>query len=124
LINMSDKQYICPSCAEVDGVPVRNVSGEVETIGDTTRHVERGEFGRFARKGSTQVRPLPMPDGPGGIDVTTGRWIAGVRRNDVLFRDRLSWDRVTHDTLDYSGHPAISSMLDTGEYPFHLRRKA
>jgi hypothetical protein len=116
---MSDKQYICPSCAEVDGLAVRNVSGEVETVGDTVRHTERGDQGRFVPRRSTQVGALGPPGGtgPGGVDSVSGKHIPGVANNAVLFRDPMNWERITHDSPDYRGYPAISRLMDSGQYP-------
>jgi hypothetical protein len=68
------------------GPPVRNLSGEVETIGNTIRHTERGAGGRWKTKESRQVGgPLNKPSGPGGYDAVVGfrpeGWIPGVRNN-------------------------------------------
>src|SRR5215472_3833038 len=104
--------YTCANCRDVDGVPVRNLSGETKVIGSTTRHNERTNDGRFARRGSTQVRPLPKPEGEGGIDAVTGRWIPGVRNQAVLFRsDALDGDTV-HIAKDWSNGPPINVLLD------------
>jgi hypothetical protein len=108
-----------------NNVPVVNTSGTVRTIGATTRHVERGQYGRWVPRGSTLVRPLPQPSGLGGYDAVIGcrpeGWIPGARNNAVLHRDPMDFEAVHYVSPDYSGHMAISASLDAGQYP---RRRA
>jgi hypothetical protein len=40
---------------------VVNTSGSVKVVGSTTRHTERGQYGRFVPRSSKLVRPLPQP---------------------------------------------------------------
>jgi hypothetical protein len=105
-------------------LPIRNLSGETKLVGSTIRHKERTNDGRFAKKGSALVRPLPQPSGPGGgYDSVTGRWIPGAENRAVLrTNEPLDFERVDRVSPDYSTFAAISTQLDSGQY--HMRRKA
>lgn len=131
-------------------VPVVNVSADATPDhgkSRPTRTLSRDPLGRFARPlahanvrvegtdGATlnmaygrrpeQVGPLGPAGGigPGGVDAVTGRWLEGAHRNDVLFRDPLNWERVTHVPADFSAYPPISTQQGDGGYPYHLRTR-
>jgi hypothetical protein len=97
-------------------IPFENVSGSVQTIGNTRRYNERGAGGRWAPRGSTQIRPLPPPNGL-VRDAVTGRMVEGPD-NSMLHRmaDGLAFERVHRVAPDYSRMPAISATLCDGSY--------
>jgi hypothetical protein len=107
------------------GIDVVNASADGANPLQVQRHsLRHPRDGRFVPRGSTQVRPLPQPSGPGGIDAVTGRHIPGENKA-VLFRtnDPLDFERVHRVSPDYSSFVAISTQLDSGMYPQHLRRR-
>jgi len=119
---MNDYPYVCDDCRAAHGLEVTNVSGEVGTVGSTTRHTERGALGRWVPRGSTEVRPLSQPAGPGGRDSVTGRFIPNVPRNDVLLRDPGEFEARHYVVRDWSNNPPISTLMNVGTH-YHGYRK-
>jgi hypothetical protein len=104
------------------------IGGQVPTTGATVRHNARGSGGRFKPRESRIVGPLNKPEGPGGIDNVSGRFIPGVRNNAQLHdyeRMTVTTTRPVYEARDWSQgvHPDRKShdgVREFGSYVNHL----
>jgi hypothetical protein len=110
---------------ENPGLEVVNVSGQVSTIGSTTRHTERGNDGRWKPRAARRVGPLGPAGGvgPGGIDVTTGQWVPGVEDRSVLTRqnDMFGVERIHQLDRQARELPSYAAAFHQAEHAINDR---
>ncbi len=95
-----------------NGLEIVNASPDAAPRLRTPRHELRDERGRFARP-LQHRRPVLIR--AGGYDSVIGNRPEGWLPPTEV---------VHHDRPDHSGSPALSTLLDDGSYPHHLRRRA